>query len=307
MSFSCDAFAANANFTLELNGCKLRNWSGFLDTDSLSMHRIHSVWGEIRTITTNRASLSKRERKHNHVGFLVWNSIVLRIEARNIFGIRHRQWIYVHIWVNKVGFWGASCSKLSHIGAKCSSLVENINMEYSQSISKFRIHMCIECSIVWHCFLVLAFFRVCVCACSSSYVHCYALDLVNQTNVLIWLRNGILFISALIVASSTSGEINQWVHSEKKWCFFFIHKCVCSLHLVYVYATRTRSCALRSSHTLYPDARLPIPDPSLSLALTPRPSSHIHTCALAHFSNIHILFVAINFCSCKHITELEWG
>lgn len=119
--------------------------------------------GEIRTITTNRASLSKRERERNHVGFLVWNSIVLRIEARNIFGIRHCQWMYVHIWVNKVGFWGASRSKLSHIGAKCSSLVENINMEYSQSISKFRIHMCIECSIVWHCFLVLAFFRVCVC------------------------------------------------------------------------------------------------------------------------------------------------
>lgn len=64
-----------------------------------------------------------------------------------------------------------------------------------------------HCSTHLFCFLIFSF----LCR-----VHFYALDLVNQANVLIWLRNGILFISAFIVASFTSGKINQWHTSREK-------------------------------------------------------------------------------------------
>lgn len=114
-------------------------------------------------------------------------------------------------------------------------------------------------------------------------LHFYAVDLVNQTNVLIWLRNGILFISAFIVhllqAEKSINDI-QWVRENgREEKMIFAQMRVSKKKQQQQQQTCTHCIAIKNTHT-YPH----------SFIRWFR--SFIH--ASGYTSEINILFVAIN-------------
>lgn len=85
--------------------------------------------------------------------------------------------------------------------------------------SNSHVHCMFKCSNgIFSLALYFVFFSF-----AHSHVHFYALDLVNQTNVLIWLRNGILFISAFIPhLLQAVKSINDTQRREEEIDFYFL-------------------------------------------------------------------------------------